>query len=279
MQNYDDFTPEEGSKQNQHLIQQLHRFYQINDADAQSHARMRERLLTGSGQNEILSKFSSEQERSGIMLHNHSSSSLSSKSHGEAVTWQRRLSLIAAAVFVTLLVGSLIVVLSHARQSATGNRHKPAVSTAWAGRQSQLISIHMFDATTGWAEGSDGTVLRTTDGGIHWQDVTPQQMPHTMVWNGYNQYISATMAWISVTVNKDNSSNYRPSTTSLVFHTTDGGQTWQETTLNTGGYQVDVIRFVNAQDGWLLTIHGQGIHVVTGSETNATGPVSYPEWR
>ncbi len=246
------------------LIQELRHVYQTNDEDARSLARMRERLLAGSEQNSDMSKHFSEQERASIMPF--SSPATGSKSRGERVTWQRRLSLIAAVLFVALLVGSLIVVLNHAHQSTTGT-HKPAASRTWPGRQAQLTGIHMFDATTGWAEGTDGTVLRTTDGGIHWQDVTPQQMPHTTVWNGRNQYISTINAWISVTVNKDSSSNYLPSTTSLVFHTTDGGQTWQKTTLNTGDYQADVISFVNTQDGWLLTIRGEGIHVVTNAAT------------
>jgi photosystem II stability/assembly factor-like uncharacterized protein len=269
MQNYDDFMPEEGAEQNQHLIQKLHRFYQANDADAQSHARMRERLLFGSVQNEDTLKLASERERPDSMLYNHNSSARGSKSHGELVTWQRRLSLIAAVLFVALLVGSLVVVLSHARQSATGNRSKSAASTTWSGRQAQLIGIHMFTATTGWAEGTDGTVLRTTDGGIHWKDVTPQQMPHTTLWSGRNQFLNAASAWIAVTINKDNSLYYRPSTTSLVFHTTDGGQTWQEVTLNTQGFQVGEITFANLQDGWLLTKLEQGIHVVTGPETTS----------
>ena len=185
------------------------------------------------------------------------------KSHGEGVTWQRRLSLIAAAVFVVLLVGSLIIVLSHARQSATGNNK--VAGTTWQ-RQSQLIGIHMFDATTGWAEGSGGTILRTTDGGIHWKDVTPQQIPHMTLWSGRNQYINTTTAWIAVTVNKDNSLYFRPSVTTLAFHTTDGGQTWQQATLNTGGNLVKEITFATPQDGWLLTTLEQGIHEVTGPQ-------------
>lgn len=266
MQNYDDVIPEEGAEQNQPLVQNLRRFYQTNDADAQSHARMRERLLASGEQNEVLAKTSLEREKLGIMLHNYNNSNGDSKAHGEVVIWQRSLSMIAAVVFVALLVGSLVVVLDHARQSATGN-NKPAVSTTWPGRQSSLIGIHMFDAITGWAEGTDGTVLRTTDGGIHWKDVTPPKMSHTTLWSGRNQYISATTVWIAVTVNKDNSLYYRPSTTSLIFHTTNGGQTWQESTLNTGGYQVDEITFANSQDGWLLTKYEQGIHQVTGPET------------
>src|SRR5207247_11400163 len=51
-----------------------------------------------------------------------------------------------------------------------------------------LRSLHMFDAQTGWAvsteggggafsRGAVGSVVRTTDGGFYWRDVTPHAPP------------------------------------------------------------------------------------------------------
>src|SRR5215467_2533853 len=35
-----------------------------------------------------------------------------------------------------------------------------------------VTSVHLFDATTGWVSTND-RLLRTTDGGLYWQNVTP----------------------------------------------------------------------------------------------------------
>jgi hypothetical protein len=82
-----------------------------------------------------------------------------------------------------------------------------------------VTSVHMFDATTGWATGID-RLLRTTDGGLHWQDVTPPGSGS----QGVAAFpLSADDAWV-VRALVDGGSGASRST---VSHTADGGRTWR----------------------------------------------------
>src|SRR5438105_12748040 len=58
-----------------------------------------------------------------------------------------------------------------------------------------LYSVHMVDTLTGWAVGTRGglplrggveSVLHTTDGGIHWIDVTPPSPPGRTMFHLYD---------------------------------------------------------------------------------------------
>jgi len=102
-----------------------------------------------------------------------------------------------------------------------------------------LFSLHMLDATTGWAL-SDQAVLRTTDGGIHWKNVTPSKTTPTQ--NSVADFQTASMAWIAIP--KANT------TTTQVLHTADGGQSWQQTTIPAALPRQ--ITFVDSQHGWIL---------------------------
>src|SRR5437879_936878 len=52
----------------------------------------------------------------------------------------------------------------------------PAASAQWQLQESHttagLRGIHAVSPTVAWASGTEGTVLRTTDGGAHWQKCT-----------------------------------------------------------------------------------------------------------
>jgi photosystem II stability/assembly factor-like uncharacterized protein len=85
-------------------------------------------------------------------------------------------------------------------------------------------------------------------------------------WDGGQQFLDAETAWITLTLNQDASFSYKPIRTSLVFHTTDSGKSWQKTVLQTNGKQVRYLVFINATDGWLMTGSESATHVVTGPE-------------
>ncbi len=181
--------------------------------------------------------------------------------------WQRPFSTIVAVLFTALLVGSFIVLFNRAHQSRTSSDNKtqqqvvtkapttvPTVSVQNAG---SISSIHMLDATTGWAL-TDHAVLRTTDGGTYWQDVTPPHATPASINGAALAVLDASTAWVATV---------RPAgTTLLVFRTSDAGQTWQQTIVkangNTAGAQ---ITFINAKDGWMLVGLGAG----AGSEAVA----------
>src|ERR1700680_45390 len=120
-------------------------------------------------------------------------------------------------LLTTLLVSSLIVLSSCGNQSNAGTlRNTPTSPSLSPKSTAALQSIHMIDETTGWAM-TQNAVLRTTDGGVHWKDVTPADRPLISGINAH--FLTVSNAWVSMSPTA--------SSTTLVFHTSDGGQSWQ----------------------------------------------------
>jgi len=92
-----------------------------------------------------------------------------------------------------------------------------------------------------------GHIIRTTDGGVHWKNVTPTYPATTRQQKVVADFLTVSSAWVALTQTAaDGTSSV------VVFRTTDGGQTWQETTIRQISpiYQ---ITFVDAQHGWMLS--------------------------
>src|SRR5258708_9547399 len=131
-----------------------------------------------------------------------------------------------------------------------------------------MSSIHMLDAKTGWAVADKNRIPRTTDGGVHWKNVTPN-FPTSMTRQSIvGDFLTASSAWVAVsgiaiTGQGDDRAREQPSSarvgvgsaTIVIFRTTDAGQTWQQATIQTSGVVVTQINFIAAQDGWLLSNH------------------------
>lgn len=126
--------------------------------------------------------------------------------------------------------------------------HGPGTTTP----RGAFYMLHMITASAGWAETMNFsstiyfTVLRTTDGGIHWHAVL-QCSPYEGYGKGSGfatcpaDFRSASLATVVET--------QQSSTT--IYHTTDGGQTWQRSTLNASYIETTPI-FVDALHGWAL---------------------------
>ena len=174
--------------------------------------------------------------------------------------WQRGLSTLAAAVLITLIASSLLLVLHQAHRSGLSRNGTGTSRTAGLNR---FLSIHMLDTTTGWAQITDGliarfVVLRTTDGGSHWQDVTPPQLTTPVDDNPAMLYaLNATMAWVTDALPVP---GFRPARYhGVLFRTTDAGQTWQRIALPPSvpdNFSISKVQFLNAQIGW-ITISSQ----------------------
>lgn len=174
--------------------------------------------------------------------------------------WVNRLNGVAAVLIAAMLVGSLLVVTHLAQRSQQGNTGSRATapapqciilqartSNAW------LYSLHMINATTGWALGVDHStglkrILRTTDGGTTWQDVTPLQRNSTptsvsqkTTYAGNPYFLNACVAWVAM--------SQPGNAPALLFRTGDGGLTWQQSTLP--GSEIRGIDFIDAYTGWL----------------------------
>ncbi len=148
-------------------------------------------------------------------------------------------------------------------ETATPETGGPAINPIVhlaAGQPVTVTTIHMLDATTGWAvsqaEGDpDDHVLRTADGGLTWRDVTPPENtdPAAPLGNGATTFfMDANTAWAAYY-----DRTIGPVTTSpVVWRTTDAGKTWTQSqpldVKDAAFYSPSDIVFVDTRSGWLM---------------------------
>jgi photosystem II stability/assembly factor-like uncharacterized protein len=223
-----ELTPQEVDEQNQRLIRDLRRMYPTSAQLAQPLARVQQRLFhSGDGMQQ------DEVSTPPPQLSQRTRQARGRTVNPQGKAWQRRFGALAAAVFAALLVGTLILVLNLAHQSRTGGPTTPSIQAA------AITSLHMIDATTGWAI-AGRAVLRTADGGNHWRNVTPPG--RALVSGSVAQFLTASLAWIAIP--------QAAGATTQLFHTSDGGQSWQQSTVQAGF--VRQMTFIDAQHGWML---------------------------
>jgi photosystem II stability/assembly factor-like uncharacterized protein len=120
----------------------------------------------------------------------------------------------------------------------------------------------MIDSAIGWAICVDGSILRTTDGGLNWSDVTPPALfsfkSHAV--DG-SQFSDGSTAWI-VVMTSPGASLASP-VTSFSFHTSDAGQSWQEGMLGTNESTVTTdpvyeVVAISSQEAWAQETHVEG---------------------
>jgi photosystem II stability/assembly factor-like uncharacterized protein len=139
----------------------------------------------------------------------------------------------------------------------------PAPSEAPAAQPLVVASVDMVTASEGWSTGSiaaqsggsgpsrSGNVYRTTDGGMHWQDVTPSGVMSDTVTSVY--FLDKSRAWVAAVAPTPAATN-AGSMTITIYRTTDGGQTWDHgapISVSSGGGPGS-LEFVDAQHGWLM---------------------------
>jgi photosystem II stability/assembly factor-like uncharacterized protein len=102
----------------------------------------------------------------------------------------------------------------------------------------------MVDLHNGWALMAS-SILKTTDGGRHWKDVTPANAGLNQ--NARGQFLNTQDAWIAI-----GPANQQEGPGITILHTTDGGRSWQRSLINDPLVaSVDVPHFLNGQQGWL----------------------------
>ncbi len=126
---------------------------------------------------------------------------------------QRRTGVGLLLALVALLFGFLLVTRGGGALGQGGSSGKPI--GAWQ-------TIHMLDPQHGWAS-TYLAILRTSDGGAHWHDVTPWQ--ERSPWGHGATFLTPLIAWVVQQGNKDDK------TPAQVFRTADGGKTWQQADL------------------------------------------------
>ncbi len=108
-----------------------------------------------------------------------------------------------------------------------------------------LTSLYMVDDKTGWAYG--GGVLRSTDGGINWRDITPINSSGQRIGFSKITALSHQVAWV-IPAPTD---AFAPKE---IFRTSDGGVTWRGATIQ--AVALTSLSFINPREGWLLASFG-----------------------
>src|SRR5437763_16459701 len=85
-----------------------------------------------------------------------------------------------------------------------------------------LTSINMNTGLAGWAINHQSAIIRTTNGGVSWSDVTPNTLLPARANVTATYFPTARVAWAAFT----NVAAQNP-TTAIIIHTGDGGRTWQ----------------------------------------------------
>jgi photosystem II stability/assembly factor-like uncharacterized protein len=113
-----------------------------------------------------------------------------------------------------------------------------------------LNAVVFVDATTGWVVGANGTILHTTDGGQTWT----QQVVDTADEFRDVAFVDTNNGWAvatSPTTYDDFFDEYIDWEASL-WHTDDGGQTWQQQTIPDTASILHGVDFVDVQTGWAV---------------------------
>jgi photosystem II stability/assembly factor-like uncharacterized protein len=168
------------------------------------------------------------------------------------------LQLAAAAALLVLAIG-LGIVVQHARQSVgvtptatpfASPNVNPTPTPTPSGPYPLLppVSLRMINASTGWAAGSTtDRILRTTNGGSSWDDVTPRAA-RAGAWITF--FLDGNNAWVASTVQPGSGS---PDFSVAIYRTADGGRSWQHVGDATAdqGWPTS-LQFVDRTHGWLF---------------------------
>ena len=131
-----------------------------------------------------------------------------------------------------------------------------------------LKGIRMVDAQNGWALTAQ-SVLKTSDGGVHWKDVTPTNAALNAFARG--NFFNEQYAWIAIPPPQQIEG---PGI--FILRTTDGGDSWQRSKIDDATVAfIDVPHFLSTQEGWLEASSSPGAghagsniwHTTNGGQT------------
>jgi photosystem II stability/assembly factor-like uncharacterized protein len=113
-----------------------------------------------------------------------------------------------------------------------------------------VTSLRMLDELEGWVI-TDNAILRTTDGGSTWYNVSPPGVT-VFGFGTAHTFLNASQAWVMVAEASD------PAGSGLLYRTGDGGLTWTVYPVPFGGGD---LTFLDESNGWMMA----GLGVAAGS--------------
>jgi photosystem II stability/assembly factor-like uncharacterized protein len=118
-----------------------------------------------------------------------------------------------------------------------------------------LTSIHMNTGLAGWAINHQSAIIRTTNGGVSWSDVTPHKLLPARVTVTAAYFPTARVAWAALT-----DAAARNPTLAIIIHTGDGGRTWRRGTVRLAnpGQIGEILFLTGGRVGWLFAALGAG---------------------
>jgi photosystem II stability/assembly factor-like uncharacterized protein len=153
----------------------------------------------------------------------------------------------------SVLLAALLVVIG--ASSAAAGRAGYAWHDTPTGTTDHFRGLSAVSATTAWVSGytanGDGAIMRTTDRGTTWQDVTPPGSTG-LQFRDIEAFDATDAVAMSI---GDNPTDFR------MYVTHDGGQTWAITFVNdepTAFY--DCMSFFNRKDGLAVSDPPDGVH-------------------
>src|SRR5438067_13347755 len=140
------------------------------------------------------------------------------------------------------VAATLMPALAHARSSDHA-------------RSAVLVSIHMNSAMAGWAI-DRSAIVRTTNGGVAWQDVTPRGVSLAKKTVTATYFPSTKTAWIALM----DRAVLNP-TAATIVHTGDGGRTWHRGGVGLAGpgRVAQILFLAGGRIGWLFADLGAGM--------------------
>jgi BNR/Asp-box repeat len=219
-------------------------------------------------------------------------SALHSRGAEERPRQSQAMALVATVLAIAIV--ATVLVVAHERQGVPVQKPQPhrttpytipsppsvasgcsSVPREWASQSPNLAK--MLSATTGWAYGP----MRTTDGGLHWIDVSPPSIPGRTNKNE-EFFLDASHAWVAETATSSSACIDHV----VIFRTADGGRTWQPQddpplpvwptaptdVLWTGSNNhAQLLNFIDARNGWLLLGSGPANTAQAGVSPSWTG--------
>jgi photosystem II stability/assembly factor-like uncharacterized protein len=140
-----------------------------------------------------------------------------------------------------------------------------------SGTDLALYSIRFTDPQHGFISGQDGVILHTADGGKTWQKQESNAV--------FEDKDGKTPLFLFALYAIDNDHAWAVGDRSILTSTSDGGKTWRARKIKmeadlSGGESIAAadpvlydIKFVDAQNGWIVGEFGKILHTTDGGET------------